>query len=373
MISVPAARSREFFLIPYLCFSVCILCTIHVAYPLVTRDRRFKVVSLFVMWTNSTGQQLHGNKKLKLPHELQVSKRGRWIRMRTAYSFPFIDFYCDYFWCGVLRAARGCPTPASTTACLLAEQLKLLCLARRPSRCGQNAGRGGEGAGPRCGKERGGETGGAEAAGRGEKGQICQDGSREGKDETRHQGQGTMVRGGRMEGRWQKEEENKEWNIVIVGQVLRGSFWSPHSIFVGCYFYPRSVELREESWQTQEQRRVGQGEDSGRQLTCSPAALHSCSAQPSGCAAAVRRRRLSASFTSCCERSRSRRSATGTRKGRLGPRPWLITHLWTVQIYTADGVRTDGSFNRHTGKYTYCVSQIRNDQIKTWGHLFHIG
>lgn len=67
-------------------------------------------------------------------------------------------------------------------------------------------------------------------------------------------------------------------SAVIVGHVLRDSFWSPRSIFVCCYFYPRSVEHREEEiWQTQEQRaavwvpqqrRVGQGEDNGRRLTC---------------------------------------------------------------------------------------------------------
>lgn len=71
----------------------------------------------------------------------------------------------------------------------------------------------------------------------------------------------------------------------------------------------------------------GQWETANMQPRC-PAQLF-CTTRRlcGGCAAAVRRRRLSASFTSCCERSRSRRSATGTRKGRLGPRPWLITHL----------------------------------------------
>lgn len=139
----------------------------------------------------------------------------RTVDSRTPFSLLFIQFCFDHFWCCMLRPACRSPTPV----CLLADQLNLLYLTRRPSRCGQNAGRGGEGAGPRCGKKRGGETGGAEAAGRGEKGQICQDGSGEGNDETRHQGQGTVAGGGQMEvGGWRVEGRL---------QQLVTSEWSP--------------------------------------------------------------------------------------------------------------------------------------------------
>lgn len=114
---------------------------------------------------------------------------------------------------------------------------------RRSSWCGQNAGRGGEGGGPRCRKKRGGATGGAEAAGGGEEGQICQDGGREGEYETRHQGQGTMTLTGF---RWVSPSlagssatsalKASSWlhdSITILGTCL----WKIglHSIFV--YFY----------------------------------------------------------------------------------------------------------------------------------------